>query len=246
MTGLRLALAWLTVLPMPSPPVDRPAAGRAIAATPAVGVMLGILAAGLGWLLIRIGLSSPLCGLAMVGALALLTRGMHVDGLADSFDGLGCYGPPRRAQEVMRAGGVGAFGVAALVVAMLGQTLAFGALVADGRWAAVVVAAVAGRVAVVLACRRGWAAFSDTGFGALVAGSQRLWVGLGWAAVLVVGSAFALPRWWQGPVAVLLALIAAVALVAHCVRRFAGLNGDVLGAAVEVAVTVCAVGASCL
>ena len=136
--------------------------------------------------------------------------------------------------------------LAALVVAMLGQTLAFGALVADGRWAAVVVAAVAGRVAVVLACRRGWAAFSDTGFGALVAGSQRLWVGLGWAAVLVVGSAFALPRWWQGPVAVLLALIAAVALVAHCVRRFAGLNGDVLGAAVEVAVTVCAVGASCL
>ena len=211
MTGLRLALAWLTVLPMPSPPVDRPAAGRAIAATPAVGVMLGILAAGLGWLLIRIGLSSPLCGLAMVGALALLTRGMHVDGLADSFDGLGCYGPPRRAQEVMRAGGVGAFGVAALVVALLGQTLAFGALVADGRWAAVV-----GRRS-----RAGsrWSSPAaakdcpppDTGFGALVAGSQR--VGRpGWAAVLAPRP----PRpaaLVAGPGGRAAALIAAVALV---------------------------------
>ncbi|HEY5854772.1 MAG TPA: adenosylcobinamide-GDP ribazoletransferase [Aldersonia sp.] len=246
MTGVRLALAWLTVLPVPSPTVDRAAARRAIAATPVVGVVLGVLAAGLGAVLGRVELSPALCGLAMVAALALLTRGMHVDGLADTFDGLGCYGPPQRAQEVMRAGGVGAFGVAALVVAMLGQALAFGALVTDGRWPAVVVAVVAGRVAVVLACRRGWTAFSDTGFGALVAGGQPLWVGLGWAAVLVVGSAFALPRWWQAPVAVLLALTVAMALVAHCVRRFAGLNGDVLGAAVEVTVTVCAVGTSCL
>lgn len=245
--GLRLALSWLTVLPglhdprRPAP--DRVAGGRAIAATPVVGALLGAVAAGLVWLLLAADLEPALAGLLAVAALALATRGMHVDGLADTVDGLGCYGDPARALEVMRSGGVGPFGAAALVVVLAAQALSFGALAHAGQWLALVAAVAAGRVAAVLACRKALSAAAPTGFGALVAGTQSRWVCAGWSLALLAAASAAVPvRWWQGPVVVAAALGLTVLLTRHCARRFGGLTGDVLGASIEVTVAVTAVG----
>ncbi|MBD0322463.1 MAG: adenosylcobinamide-GDP ribazoletransferase [Aldersonia sp.] len=243
MTGVRLALTWLTVLPVRGPAtVTRADAARAIALCPLIGILLGAGGAGLLWLLLRGDLAAPLAGLLVVAALALATRGMHIDGLSDTMDGLGCYGPPQRAQEVMRSGGAGPFGVFAIVVAAGAQAFAIGALGVEGHWIAVVVAVTAGRVAAVIACRRGVPAFSERGFGALVADTQSVWGVAAWSCALVVAAGWAAPSWWQGPVVVVAALAVAFVLVRHCARRFGGINGDVLGAAVEVTVAACAVG----
>jgi len=234
--GIALALSWLTVLPVrvPSGAVDRGRARRAISAAPAVGALMGAVTAGVLWCTMHAGLSPALAGLLAVGLLALLTRGMHVDGLADTVDGLGCYGPPERALEVMRSGGAGPFAVAAMVVVLGGQAVALGELAEASQWAAVVLTVAAGRVATVLACRRGVGPATPSGFGALVAGTQHP-VALGaWVIAAIAAAVAAVPgRAWQGPVIVVAVLAATAAFVAHCTRRFGGVTGDVLGAVIE-------------
>ncbi|MBH0780037.1 adenosylcobinamide-GDP ribazoletransferase [Nocardia bovistercoris] len=246
MSGLRLALSWLTVLPVRGPSdVDRRAAGRAIALAPVVGVLLGVGAVAVAWSAQRIGAGAPMAGLLTVGALALATRGMHLDGLADTADGLGSYGPPERAREIMKGGAAGPFGVTAIVFAVGVQAVAFAALAADGRWFALGLAVAVGRAMTVLACRRGVSAAPGTGFGALVAGTQAPLVGAAWTLAALVGAVFAVPALiWLGPVAVVAAVAAVAVLVRHTVRRFGGLSGDVLGAVVEISVAVAALGFS--
>ncbi|MFE7745189.1 adenosylcobinamide-GDP ribazoletransferase [Nocardia sp. NPDC057455] len=242
MNGVRLALSWLTVLPVRGPDaVDRSAAGRAILLAPLVGALLGAGAAGLLWTLSRAGASTALAGLLAVGALALITRGMHLDGLADTLDGLGSYGPPERAREIMKSGGAGPFGVAGLTFTIGVQAFSFAALADSGRWLAVALAVATGRVAVILACR-GIPAAPGTGFGILVADTQPTLTTAAWSAITTGLAVFAVPgSLWLGPLAVALGLAASTLLVRHCARRFGGLSGDVLGAAVETTVALTAV-----
>lgn len=233
--GLRLAVTTLTVLPLRAGPVDRAAAGVAMTVAPVVGALLGLVLAGLHESLRAAGSPALVAAAVTVAASALLTRGLHLDGLADTVDALGSYRTGPAALAIMKKPDIGPFGVAALVLTLLVQAAA---LTAAGPWA-VVTAWATGRLAITVACRRGIPAARPDGLGAQVASTVPLTAVLV-ATIAVAGlAAAAVPdRPWQGPAGVLAAVVAVVVLVRHTVRRFGGLTGDVLGAAVETATTV--------
>ena len=242
---MRLALSWLTVLPVRSGPVDAAAARRAIALAPLVGLLLGLVAAGVLVVLDLAGAPGLLAGFLTVGLLALATRGLHLDGLADTADGLGCYGQPERALAVMRDGGAGPFGVVTLVLVLGAQATALSSVLHSGRWWAVVVALAAGRAAFALCCVRGVPAARPAGLGALVAGTQPVSVAVAWFAVLAAAAVpVDLGQPWLGPAGVLAAAGLVLAARAHVRRRLGGITGDVLGAAAELATTTVLVAAT--
>jgi adenosylcobinamide-GDP ribazoletransferase len=236
--GLRLAVSWLSVLPVPARAVDDRSCRQAITLAPLVGASLGGAGALVLWGLSAAGSPPLLAGLLVVALLALLTRGMHVDGLADTVDGLGCYGGPERALQVMRDGGAGPFAVAALIVVLGAQAVSIGAL-AQQPWV-LVLACAAGRAGFVLCCRAGVPAARPEGLGALVAGSQPTWLVAGWWLVLVALGFLTDP---QVGVGVLVATALLLLFARHVTRRFGGINGDVLGASSELATTVVLVAA---
>ncbi|TNH31831.1 adenosylcobinamide-GDP ribazoletransferase [Micromonospora orduensis] len=239
--GARLAVTTFSTLPVRAGRIDRPVAGAAMALAPVVGALLGALLAGV---LLLVGtLAAPLVAAGVtLGAAALLTRGLHLDGLADTVDALGSYRRGAAALEIMKKPDVGPFGVVALVVVLLVQAAALTEL-AGRPWpaclAAVVVATAAGRLGVTVACRRGVPAARPDGLGALVAGTVGPLAPAAGAVAVALLAVPAVPgRPWQGPLAVVVALAVALALLHHVVRRFGGITGDVLGATVEVVTTL--------
>jgi adenosylcobinamide-GDP ribazoletransferase len=236
MRSLALALSWLTVLPVRT---GAPSAGQAAGAlrwAPVIGAGLGASAGLLVWGAATIGIPVLVAGLLAVGFLALATRGMHVDGLADTADGLGCYGPPERALAVMKDGGAGPFAVVTLVVVLGVQAASLASM--DG-WQVVAAGALAGAVGRVGFCwvaRRGVPAARPGGLGALVAESQPAWVAALWWMVLG-GLGYLLAGGW-GPAAVVVSALLTIVVSAHTARRLGGMNGDVLGAAAEIGTAV--------
>jgi adenosylcobinamide-GDP ribazoletransferase len=236
--GLVLALSWLTVLPVRTGAPTPAVAAAAIRWAPLVGALLGAAAGALLLGLTALAVPPLAGGLLAVGFLALATRGMHLDGLADTADGLGCYGPPERALAVMRDGAAGPFAVVTLVVVLGTQAVSLAALSTRGPGAVLdlALAAAAGRAGFGWMCRRGVPAARPGGLGATVAGSQPWWVAMAWwVALAAAGYGLAGLR---GPLAVALAAAVVVALSRHTARRFSGMTGDVLGAANELATTV--------
>jgi adenosylcobinamide-GDP ribazoletransferase len=252
--GPRLSVTLLTVIPWRSPEPGRPApaaAGAAMAWAPAVGLLLGVIAAAVLVVADHPLGAGPLTAAALaVASLALLSRGLHLDGLADLADGLGSGKPAPAALEIMRRSDIGPLGVVTLVLTLLIQVAALSHAESGGSGrgpAALITAVVTGRLALTWACRRGVPAARPEGLGALVAGTVRPAVPAACtlaaltaavAAVVISATLTGHPLGWTLPLAVVAGIAAAQVVQWHAVRRLGGITGDVLGALAEVAATV--------
>ena len=236
------ALAFLTRVPVGRLTALGPDdVARGAVLFPVVGAGIGALAGG-----VAVGLDSRLT-LLLAAALAvaveaLVTGAIHLDALADTADALGAP-TMERALEIMRDPTIGSFGAAALGLDLLVKTAALAALLSGPDPVLAAIAAFALGRAAPLALS--WAlpyARAGGGLGASLAGAARApWLAAG--VLLGIGVAVAalgLRGLWLAAGAAVAVL--AVGLVAR--RRFGGVTGDVLGAAVELATTLALVAAA--
>jgi len=245
-TSLLVAIAFLTRLPVPlSPSVDARAVGRASLWFPAVGLLVGGLEAGGAWLLVQ-RLPDTIAATLVVALGVLLTGALHLDGLADTADGLGGGKDREQALRIMREHTVGAYGAAAIVLSIALKIAVLGTLTMLGpqglRW--IVLAPALGRWAPVLLGRALPYARSEDGLGRAVTGGAIGGLELGGSTAVALGAS-ALLAGWNGAIAALLALVATTLFGLLCRRRIGGVTGDTLGASVELvelAVLVAAVG----
>lgn len=229
-----MAFALLTRLPLPhfhaATEARRPAA-RGAWAYPLVGIVLALIAAGVGEAFGRMGATPALSAFFVLIVLVMLSGAMHEDGLADCADGFwGGWSADKRLR-IMKDSVVGSYGVIALVLSLFLRWYLISELITDGAmlWP-LVIAACGSRAAMVwvmnslpIARRDG---LSDrTGRpGAIATG---LAVGL---AVIVMIAAPDVSAFWLFVVAGFAALV--VRQVAR--RKIGGQTGDVLGATQQV------------
>lgn len=245
---------------IPVPPivdVDRRTARRAMAAFPLVGLLLGlaggVVLAVFSWL-----------GLAWLGAvlavalLAWFTGGLHLDGVADTADGLGSRRDAETALAIMKRSDIGPMGVITLLMVLLVDVAALVGLTGLGPltgalWlapAALVVAAMTARVSVVWATTTGGESARPGGFGALFERSSTVTTALAHSVAVMLVAAAA--GWLSGGIPGLVALPIAVLaghLFAHfwqiqLLKRLGGHTGDTFGSLVELTQSVVLIAAA--
>jgi adenosylcobinamide-GDP ribazoletransferase len=205
---------------------------------PLVGTLVGVLLAAVGAGGLQIG--SPLvAGFLVTAAWALVTGGFHLDGLADTFDGLsGGRGDRIRTLEIMRDSRIGTHGAVALVLVLLGKVLVLADLLSIDGGTGLWMVPVAARAAAVPSIA--WFRYARAeGLGLQMHRNVT-------AEGLVVAQAAALAALWLGgldrwPVfAGAYAVTFGFALWTS--RKLGGLTGDTYGAAIELSELVALVG----
>lgn len=237
---LRMALGTLTALPVRAPErIDSGVAAGAMLLAPLATVPLAALAGALAFGAQQAGLPPLVAAVLAIGLVALGSRGLHLDGLADTADGLAASYDRDKALRVMRTGDSGPAGMATLLLVLLLQCAALAGSVYPGHGVTAAVAVLAGRSVLPVCCARGVPSARSDGLGAAVSGvAHPALVAL---SVVLTAAACAAAMlltefsWWRGPIAVIAGCAVAMLLLWRCVRRFGGVTGDVLGGCVETA-----------
>jgi adenosylcobinamide-GDP ribazoletransferase len=231
------ALSFLTILPAGASisPEGKDLA-RSMAFFPCVGLLIGLLLT-LAYYLFSFLLPRPIVLWLTIGLLALLTRGLHLDGFADTVDGLASGGTKEKILEVMRDSRIGAFGVIGLILLIGAKYLALDQIPNASIYYSLILMAVTGRNSMVLVCYRSPYARSGEGL------AKPFTENLGSREIAISSvSAFGIALLFMGIKGILVFLGVCIFSLAYrffFIKKLGGVTGDIFGAANEVAELLC-------
>ena len=233
------ALSFLTILPMGQLPLpEGKGLARSMAFFPSVGLLIGLLLA-VAYLLLSFLFSKSLVLWLTLGCLALLTRGLHLDGFADTIDGFAAGGPKEKILEVMRDSRIGAFGVVGLILLIGAKYLALDEITGLSIPRSLILMTVMGRNSMVWVCYR--SPYARSGGGLAKPFAENLT-----AREMILSSASALGigllLWGLEGALVFLGIgLFSFTFRLFFLKKLKGVTGDILGAANELAELICLV-----
>jgi adenosylcobinamide-GDP ribazoletransferase len=227
-----LALTFLTKIPWPGTIQAEPQdLARALFWFPWVGAILGLVYLG-AWTGFNALLPAPASAALLVCLTVLLTGGLHLDGLADTVDGLGGGQNPEERLHIMKDSRVGAFGVMSLILVLLAKFALFMAAGQKGVRADFLLFPIVSRWGMVYLAYLSRYARPEGGLGEAMTNkiTRRTAVGATLSTLVLALLIFRL----KGLVVLLGAEVLVWLLVRFFNRKLGGITGDVLGAVNEV------------
>jgi len=173
-----------------------------------------------------------LLSVILVSLLAFMTRGLHLDGLGDTVDGLGAGGSREHVLSVMDDSHIGAFGVMAIVLVLLLKVHALESMTVD-RWRALLAAPILGRWAMVLLGYRSEAAKTGLGSNLIVHLKTSHFLVATFLTLLLVAAILR----GNGLVTMVWVTLFTLASKNFFHRRVGGITGDIFGAIGELSET---------
>ncbi|MGQ9688358.1 MAG: adenosylcobinamide-GDP ribazoletransferase [Desulfobaccales bacterium] len=231
-----LALTFLTVFPWVRLGQVTPAdLARSLFWFPWVGALLGLVFWGAGIALEAL-FPAPAAAALLLALTVVMTRGLHLDGLADTVDGLGGGRTPEASLAIMKDSRLGAFGALSLVVVLLLKFAFFLALLEHKSEQVLLIFPLVSRWGLVLLAALAPYARPGGGLGqAMTEGAT--WPRTLWTTVFALALSF-LAGGAAGPLFLILAGLVVWGLSYYFRRRLGGVTGDVYGAVNEILETL--------
>lgn len=233
MKSFLAAVQFLTVIPVPKAFTgDVEDLGKSVPFFPIVGLLIGILAATLAFVLVAILPPFPACAIIVIFLISV-SGSLHMDGLADTADGFFSARPRERILEIMRDSRIGVMGVIAVVCAIMLKVSLLVSLPPSSRTDIIFLMPLAGRCALVVMMTALPYVRSEGGLATLFVNRRSRFHAI-WAALFLIVAA-GLTAEWMG-LAAAIATLAVIALFSlYCFRKIGGCTGDTLGAVCEIA-----------
>lgn len=243
MKAMLAAVGFLTIFPVPLAEQERTTRlNQSVAFFPVVGLLLGLAVATLDSLF-RVFAPSLLASALVVVVLAMVSGGLHLDGLADTADGFFSSQPRERILDIMRDSRTGPMGVSAVIFVALVKFAAISSIDLDTRWKSLLLIPFAGRCALVIMLNLLPYARSQGGLATPFRRQPSVSAVMWSAGILVVLGYLTLG---SSGLAVAASSLAGTLLFAACSHlKIRGYTGDTLGATCEIAEVLAAIAAAC-
>lgn len=237
MKALLQAISFLTILPVGiKHDLDEKELAASMGFFPFVGLLIGMILA-LSYYLLSFIFPKPIVLWFIIGITVFITRGLHLDGFADTMDGLFSMGSKERILEVMRDPRIGVFGALSLILLIGAKYIILNQISNSLIPTSLILMTVIGRSSIVLVCYRSPYARSGEGLAKPFTTNLKIH-----QLALSIITAIGIVLWIMGIRGILIFFAIGLFSLSYrffFIKKLAGVTGDILGGVNEFAELLC-------